>query len=898
MTAPKWAAALLRRVAPPDRADDVLGDLEEAHSKRVQRCGRTIGNLLTAVEALDVALSLMRERVRRRRAARRPSASSAEPRRGSWTSLVSWLDFKLGFRMLVKYPGLTLVGGFAMAVGIAIAAGSFEFFNDFINPTLPLEQGDRVVAIQNWDASASSNEFRSLHDFVTWRDELESVADIGAYTTFRRNVITEDGRAEPVRGSEISASAFRLARVPPLLGRPLVEADEQEAAPPVVVIGHDLWQARFGGDSGIVGRSVQLGSSRATVVGVMPEGFGFPLRDNLWVPLRVNVLDYERLEGPTIRIFGRLAPGITLKEAQSELTAIGLRAAAAFPETNEKLRPRILPYAQSFFTGDVLAVSGVQYFLVIILIVACVNVATLVFARTATREGEIAVRNALGASRGRIIMQLFVEVLVLASVAAVVGLAVASWGLRRGVTLLIDTQGPLSFWWNESLAPATILYVAILAVLSAAIAGVIPALKVTGRRAQEGLRHVATGSSGLRFGGLSTTVIVTQVAVSVALLTFALGEGWVALRAQSAEVSFPAEEYLSVRLQMDRETPSSARAETYEAEFAARYNDVYQEVARRVGAETGISAVTFADIVPGMSQPRSYVDVDGVAPPRGSAIGHVVRDARIDVGFFDALDTPILLGSGFSSGDLESDRDVVIVNQSFVNQLLADEKPIGRRVRYATPPDEEPGPWYEIVGVVGDLGMNPENPAQAAGLYHPVAPADAYPVRMVVRVRQDPQALALRLRRIATAVDPTMRLDELLALDEVIRREQLAMRFGALALFLVAAMVLALATAGTYALMSFIVSQRTREIGIRTALGANPQSIVASIFSRGLAQLALGVALGIAGLVVLEGREGGIEAPGVLLAVPALMMVVGLSACGVPARRALRIQPTEALREG
>ncbi len=231
---------------------------------------------------------------------------------------MSWLDFKLGFRMLIKYPGLTLVGGFAMSVGIAIAAGSFEFINDFINPTLPLEEGDRVVAIQNWDATAASTEFRSLHDFLTWRDELESVEDIGAYTTFRRNVITDDGRAEPVRGSEISASAFRLVRVPPLMGRPLVETDEQDGAPPVVVIGHDLWQARFGGDSGVVGRSVQLGNSRSTVVGVMPEGFLFPLRDNLWVPLRVNVLDYERLEGPAIRIFGRLAPGVTLEEAQAE----------------------------------------------------------------------------------------------------------------------------------------------------------------------------------------------------------------------------------------------------------------------------------------------------------------------------------------------------------------------------------------------------------------------------------------------------------------------------------------------------------------------------------------------------------------------------------------------------
>ncbi|MEE8116505.1 MAG: ABC transporter permease, partial [Gemmatimonadales bacterium] len=243
----------------------------EHHLRDARRVGRFAVLDLWRRELIALWRGSRRARIsarERRRADRRPVGS--ERAKSFMAFGMSWLDFKLGFRMLIKYPGLTLVGGFAMSVGIAIAAGSFEFLNDFINPTLPLEEGDRVVAIQNWDATASSTEFRSLHDFLTWRDELESVEDIGAYTTFRRNVITEDGRAEPVRGSKISASAFRLVRVPPLMGRPLVETDEQDGAPPVVVIGHDLWQARFGGDSGVMGRSVQLGNSRSTVVGVMP----------------------------------------------------------------------------------------------------------------------------------------------------------------------------------------------------------------------------------------------------------------------------------------------------------------------------------------------------------------------------------------------------------------------------------------------------------------------------------------------------------------------------------------------------------------------------------------------------------------------------------------------------
>ena len=392
---------------------------------------------------------------------------------------VSWLDFKLGFRMLARYPGLTLVGGLAMAFAIWVGAATFELVTQVIRPTLPLPGGDRIVAIRNWDTEASRPESRALHDFVAWRDELKAVRELGAYRTLERNLITGDGHGEPVEVAEISASAFRLVRVAPLLGRSLIDADEQAGAPPVAVIGHDVWQARFGGDPAVVGQTVRFGSTRTTVVGVMPEGFAFPVAQSFWVPLRLNALDHARRDGPSIDIFGRLAPDATLQEAQAELTTLGKRAAADFPTTHARLVPQVMPYARSVVdvTGwQSLAVLSMNLPLALFLALVCGNVALLLFARAATRESEIVVRSALGASRGRIIMQLFAEALVLGGMAALVGLAAAGFGLRWAMSIVeaeFLNGDRLPFWFSDRLSPTTVLYAAALTVFGVVISNVM-----------------------------------------------------------------------------------------------------------------------------------------------------------------------------------------------------------------------------------------------------------------------------------------------------------------------------------------------------------------------------------------------------------------------------------------
>ncbi|MEE8146133.1 MAG: ABC transporter permease, partial [Longimicrobiales bacterium] len=312
----RWWRGLLERVrvlARRDRFETELDDelrfhLEESTRRNLRR-GMSHEEAVRAARRSLGRLDVTKEHVRRETGVRSIQA---------WLD-VSWLDVKLGLRMLVKYPALTLVGGLGMAVAIAISAGFFAILHSYVQPTLPLDEGERVVGIENWDGAANDQDRHSLHDFVTWRDELESVEDLGAFRTVGRNLIVPDGPTEPVGVAEMTASGFRVARVRPLLGRPLVEEDEREGALPVVVIGYDVWQTRFAGDPAIVGRDVRLGNTVHTVVGVMPEGFAFPSNHSFWAPLRADPADYERRQGPEIYVFGRLAPGVTFEEAQAEL---------------------------------------------------------------------------------------------------------------------------------------------------------------------------------------------------------------------------------------------------------------------------------------------------------------------------------------------------------------------------------------------------------------------------------------------------------------------------------------------------------------------------------------------------------------------------------------------------
>ena len=821
---------------------------------------------------------------------------------------ISWLDFKLGFRMLVKYPGLTLVGVLALTVAIGLGAAWFEFTRDMFNPALPLEDGDRIVAIRNWDAANAAPESRSLHDFETWRAELESIQELGATSVAKYTLTTEDGRFASVSGAQITASGFRLARVSPLLGRPLLPEGERPGAPPAVVIGYDLWQRLFDGDRGVVGRTVRLGTSTSTVVGVMPKGFGFPINQEVWTPFRANALEYDRREGPEILAFGRLAPGVTLDEAQAELTAIGQRTAAQFPETNRQLRPRVQGYTDSLIGGGTLMRSALNVPFLLLLMVICANVATLVFARTASRQGELVMRSALGASRGRLVLQLFAEALVLTSLAAAVGLIIAGWGMRWGMSLFWEVQqSEPPFWFDAGLSLSTILYAVALAVVGAALVGAIPALRVTGRTLRPGLSQTAAGGSRLRFGRISMGMIVFQVAIAVIFLPIAIVRAQDALGNRVESIGFPADQYLSGRLTLQSEVPPSAMPEAAGNDFVARSAALQDEVRRRLADEPGIASVTFANRIPGMNHLYDDVQIEAPGVAADSTPGAWARVLSVDEAFFEVMNAPIVAGRDFQPADLESAAGAIIVDQGFVREHMRGRNPVGQRLRYPARAEEEAERWYEIVGVVQDLAMNAYGPggyqdlAQTGpggyvGVYHPLRPGEAESVQMFLRTdAPNPDALVPRIHSIITSLDPALGVDDLMMLDRVWQPAHRSERLLTWIMTFVVAIIVGLSAGGIYALTSFTVSQRTREIGIRAALGADPRRIVLTIFSRAVAQIGLGVLIG----GVVFGLATGIrtvQGAGMIGATVALMAGVGLLACVLPAIRALRIQPTEALR--
>ena len=836
------------------------------------------------------------------------------------------VDIKLGLRMLAKSPGLTAVALFALTLAIGAGAGYLEFTRDMLHGRLPFPGGDRVVGIQNWDQQTGDPENRAAFEFVRWRQTLTTITDLGAYRALNRSLITDDGHAEPVRGVAISAVAFRIAGVPPLHGRPLSADDERPGAAPVVVIGHDVFSGRFGSDPTVVGRTVKLGADAYTVVGVMPPGFAFPVNHSLWVPLSLNENAQAPRAGAPVKIFGRLADGATVAQAEAEVVASGLQLAREFPDTHQRLRPAVRLYIASLWSAmedsemQRLVLYAANLFFIGLLALCGANVATLVFARTATREGEISVRTALGASRSRIVGQLFVEALVLTTLATGLGLTFAYYGLLWVKRTIAAGQGsPVWFWWNDRLSPISVGYALVLAVLAALIIGVIPALKATGARVQERLKHATGGSAaGLRFGGVWTGVIVTQVGVTVVFLAVVTTLGWGLFFQNVGEraLTIPAEEYVVTRLNVDRDLPPDAQDIEAREQYRRQLRHLAERFAERVTAEPGIHGIGFGSRVAGMNHFALPIAVDG-APP-AAELELFVRTATVSPSLLTTLQARLVEGRQFTEADAAPGRNVAIVDRTFVRTVLGGGSAVGRRVRKTTRTEQSangrayvnrPGPasaepWIEIIGVIDDLTADIYKKRDDAVIYLPAHADATSPLYAAVHVAGDTAATMWRLRVIAAEVDPSLRLDEMLTLDQVGSADRVAIEFFLRLLAGIGVVALVLASAGVYALMSFTVARRTTEIGIRLALGADARRIVVTTFARALAQVGAGVAIGsIPAAAIASGLapQLSVSASGIstaLICAVAAGTTIALTAiaCLGPARRALRIQPIETLK--
>jgi predicted permease len=854
---------------------------------------------------------LMRERGMERGEARRQAAiafggiekrkeEGREARGLAWVSGLS-LDVRLAWRMLGKSWGLAIVSVLGIGLGVAVGVGAFIVLSGWFYPDLPLDEGERIVAIQNERLDGGGPPRNSLQDFLTWRDGMRSVDEIAAARRTHSLLTTGEGNPRPVRQAEMTASAFQVARVPPLLGRYLVAEDERGGAPRVAVIAYDLWQLHFDGAPGVLGRPVLLGDTEHLVVGVMPPAFAFPVNEQVWTALTTDPSTAQPSEGPAYFVFGRLTENASWEQAQAELDLLGSRVAAASAEPDSRTRTRLYPYTyplDSIDSQNLWDAAQLQLMLNLLLLAVAVNVSMLVYARTAMRRGEIAVRSALGASRGRIVMQLFVEAMLLSTLGAGLGLLVAYLVMQQAETL-VRRFGDIGFWWDFGLRPATIAYTLGLAVVTSVIIGVLPGLRATGRKLDADLRSIGTGTSA-RIGGVWTALIVTQVAIAVAVLPAAINLGLGVLGGMASRPNFPIEEFLGADVAVAAPLEPGMDAEAYRQRMRSRFGARMLELEQRLEAEPDVAGVTLTG---NLAERDPLFEVEGVTGPHDAG-GFAFQPTGVATDFFDVLGVRLLSGRGFRESDAAAAARPIIVNQAFTRRVLEGGEPIGRRLRFLQVPDDEApdavvrGPWYEVVGVVDDLASNAfDAQSLSVGLYYPVAPQQLQWATILIRVRGEADGFAPQLRQIAATLDPDLRLVDV---GSLAARRGTAYLATAVAVFVftLAAVVL-LSALGIHALMSLTVTRRRREIGIRAALGARSGRLLGSIFSHAAWQLGvgglLGAVLGTGLLIRTGGTEG--EASLLLPAVVVLMLTTGLLAAVGPARRGLAVQPMEALRE-
>ena len=888
----EWIARWRNRLRVLVRREEVERELEEEfafHLEMETRNNVRAGMTPEAARRQAVLTFGGRERFRE------------EVRDARWFAPVIGLtpDVKLALRMLAKHPVLSVTGALGMAVGVAIATGFFSFMA-FYYSAPPVHEGDRIVGVDYLEMSSDDCFCTTRFDLDTWRSSQRSVQQLSAFRDVDRYLTVPDGRTGGVRVAEMTASGFDVARVRPLLGRPLLPSDEAEGAPAVLVIGHDEWRRDFGGDRGIVGREVRLDGAPYTVVGVMPEDLRFPYNHGYWTALRSAPALQGPGEGPRVTIFGRLAAGVPMAAAEAELRTVSARLAREFPTPYSTLRPIVRPYARvvlDVHQYPAWMIWTMQLFAALVLAAVAVTVASLIYARTASRQAEIAVRTALGASRRRIITQLFLEALALSSLAAVIGLVIANVAFRQIVAL---DPGGLPYWLEPGLPASTIAYATGLAVLAAFIVGIVPALAATGRRLQSTLRQMG-GATGLPLGRTWTTLIVLQVAVAVAVLPPVVAIAWNSYRASRAEPTFLVEQMLALGLEPD-EAPAGEPLDGPSQEQAAEFAETQAELIRRIAAKPGVLGVTYASAPPGSGK-QVRIEVEGGGATADAAPG-VVLTSAVAANYFEVFGARMLAGRPFGPGDAPGGA-AAVVSRSFVGRFLGGGAALGRRVRttaIAAGDTVQPGPWLEIVGVVDDLYDQGDEPEfQKPAIYRRMA-LGAAPVNVAVRTRGiDPDALVPGLWEIAAAVAPGRPMT--VAGPGELRGGNAgrAVRFSIMVVGLVTLSVLLLSAVGISAMMSFAVTRRYREIGIRSALGASRRQVLRTIFSRAALQLALGLAAGAALAALLERLSGGELMRGqqhvLVPMVAALVLAAALLATAGPARRALRVHPMEALRQ-
>ena len=832
----------------------------------------------------------------------------------------TWQDLRFAARLLLKERWFTAAAVLALGLGIGLTSTGFTVYNAMLVRGLPVDDQDRVMALAMRDADGRERRLSYL-DFRDWRAEATGFGGIAAYSEPAMTVGDPGLATERFPGARVTANTFRLLGVEPRLGRDFRPEDDGPGAPPVVMLGHGIWTSRYGAEPEVLGRVVHVDGAPATVIGVMPEGFEFPMWAELWQPLGLTPdLAGQPRDRRVFRAVGRLADGVTVARAQSDLDAVAARLAAAYPDTNAGLRPWVDPFNEHYNGTLRPALTALLVAAGIVLLIACANAANLLLARAARRSREVGMRVSLGATRARIVRQLLAECVVIAGAAGVLGLGLANLCARLLTLSIEPLMAP--FWVDFAIDGRVLAFLTATCLSAALIFGLAPALHTS----RANVRDLATaagpaGAAGRPARRWMGWLVTAELALTLVLLAGAglMARSLLTLARADRVIDTAGVATMQIGLP-DARYPTAA-------ERIAFFRTLHEQVAASpaVASVTRASAIPFA---PGGAARRTLA-IDGrPAPDDDSA--PAARVVAIANDYFEALGLRLQRGRSFTDRDGTPGNDSVIVNRRFANLFLADDGPparqpspdgsagratnpeevraverrglLGRRIRL-TPAGEagEPGPWLTIVGVSPTVRQSmAEAPGPVA--YLPYR-AEALPfAELLVRSELGPDAAARAVGQIVRELDPEVPVGRIWTLDGVLGQTLFIPRMIGSLLGAFAWVALVLSAVGLYGITAYAVTQRTQEIGVRMALGAQAGQVRWMVLRRGLAQLGAGFGLGLWGALTV-GRL--FEAwlvdtpptdPVTQLAVAVLLGSVSVAACVWPARRAARLDPVAALR--
>lgn len=798
-------------------------------------------------------------------------------------------DIRYGIRSLLKSPGLTLVATLALTLGIGLTTTMFSIVYGALMKGLPYPDGDRIMIVQRSNPARGIRQSSlPIQDYFDFKSQQRSFTDLAGFSS-GSIYVSGDEKAERFDGSWITANTFDIIGVRPFLGRNFRAGEDTPQGDKVAILAYSTWKERYNSDPKILGKNIRVNGIPYSVIGVMPDGFAFPNNDKIWLPMQTDPLVGKRGDGQYLQTVGKLKPGISLDQSNVDVATVAKRLASEYKESNEGFTASVMKFTDNYVGKEprqlLFTMLGAVFF---VLLIACANVANLLLDRAAHRTKEVGVRTALGASRSAVVRQFLAESLVISLLATVFGILVAQAGVvmfNRAITI---TNVP--FFIDIRLHPQVLLFSIAVAVLTTLISGAIPAIQSSRADINEILKDETRGASSFKIGRISKALVMFEIALSCGLLVAAglmiksvtkiktMDPGYVTSNVFTARVGFP-----------------SAYTDTL-AEWR-----FFDDVLQRVSALPGVQSATIASGLPAARQGfgGNTFAIEGQTYLKDKDYPNA-RFASASPSFFTVLKTPVIEGRAFDEGDRPGNLDVVIVNKAFVKKFFPNVDPIGRRIRFGN--SQSTAPWLTVVGVVGDMFTGDQNNPYSPTMFRPFAQSRTGFVYITARTAGPPLSITQGVRDIVNQLNADIPLYWAQSFEDAVAQSlwfinvfgTMFMIFGFVALFL--------ASVGLYAVMSFSVSRRTREVGIRMALGAQGGDVVRMIFGQGLWQLAIGMTIGLAMalgvsqllkviLFQVEPRD-----PSIFGGVALVLVIVGLIACLVPAKRATRVDPLVALR--